>query len=127
MALSHAVAWIDHHTAQVLQIDAEQVLDRKVTEHVRYTRQHGSNVRSEHGFFAEVCNAPQAGIESVLVAGSHTAQADFRRDVEKHRPAVAAQIAGWETINHPTEGEIVKMAREFFVKRGELVATPRMT
>jgi hypothetical protein len=40
---------------------------------------------------------------------------------------LAAQIVGWETVDHPTEAEIVKLAREFFVKRGELVATPRMT
>ncbi len=126
MPLSHAVAWIDHHAAQVLQIDAEHVFDHKVKEHIHYTRQHGSQVRSEHEFFAEVC-AALAGIESVLVAGSHTAQADFRHYVERHRPALAAQIVGWETVDHPTEGEIVKLAREFFVKRGELVATPRMT
>ncbi|MEP7298930.1 MAG: hypothetical protein ABI702_22310 [Burkholderiales bacterium] len=126
MPLTHAVAWIDHHTAQVLQIDAEQVLEQKVKEHVHYTRQHGSQVRSEHEFFAEVCEA-LAGITSILVAGSHTAQADFRHYVEKHRPAVATQIVGWETVGHPTEGEIVKMAREFFVKRGELVAAPRMS
>ena len=126
MSLSHAVAWIDHHAAQVLQLDAEQVLGQKVKEHVHYTRQHGSKVRSEHEFFAEVCDA-LSGIESILVVGSHTAQADFRHYVDKHRPAVAAQIAGWETVDHPTEGEVVKMAREFFVKRGELVATPRMT
>ncbi|MEO7338735.1 MAG: hypothetical protein ABIV63_19355 [Caldimonas sp.] len=126
MPLSHAVAWIDHHAAQVIQIDAEHVLDQKVKEHIHYTRQHGSQVRSEHEFFAEVC-AALAGIESVLVAGSHTAQADFRHYVEKHRSALAAQIVGWETVDHPTEGEIVKLAREFFVKRGELVATPRMT
>lgn len=126
MSPNHAVAWIDHHTAQVLRIDAEQVLDQKVKEHVHYTRQHGSKLRSEHEFFGEVCDA-LAGIASILVAGSHTAQADFRHYVEKHRSAVAAQIVGWETVDHPTEGEIVKMAREFFVKRGELVATPRMT
>lgn len=46
--------------------------------------------------------------------------------VDKHRPAVAAQIVGWETIDHPTEGELVKMARQFFVKRGEMAATPRL-
>ena len=73
MPLSHAVAWIDHHSAQVLQIDAEQVLDQKVKEHVHYTRQHGSKVRSEHEFFAEVCDA-LAGIESVLVAAHRNAQ-----------------------------------------------------
>ena len=36
------------------------------------------------------------GIAEVLVAGSHTAQADFRHYVEKHRPEVAQRIVGWE-------------------------------
>jgi hypothetical protein len=38
-----------------------------------------------------------------------------------------AQIVVRETVDHPTEGEIVKLARGFFVKRRELVAPPRMT
>ncbi|MEP7154474.1 MAG: hypothetical protein ABI905_01780 [Betaproteobacteria bacterium] len=126
MPLNHAVAWINHHTAQVVQIDAAQAIDQKVSEHAHYTRQHGSNVHSEHEFFADACDA-LSGIKSVLVAGSHTAQADFRHYVEKNRPLVAAQIAGWQTVDHPAEGEIVKMAREFFVQRGEMVAPPRMT
>jgi stalled ribosome rescue protein Dom34 len=125
MSLNHAVAWIDHHNAQVLQIDAEQVVGQKVKEHVHYTRQHGSSVRSEHEFFGEVCDS-LAGIESVLVTGSHTAQADFRHYVEKHRPTVATQIKGWETVDHPTEAEIVKIGREFFAQRGEMVPTPRI-
>lgn len=126
MSLSHAVAWIDHHNAQVLQIDADQVVGQKVKEHVHYTRQHGSSVRTEHEFFGEVCDS-LAGIESVLVAGSHTAQADFRHYIDKHRPAVATQIKGWETVGHPTEGEIIKMAREFFIQRGEMAAGSRPT
>ena len=35
MPLNHAVAWIDHHSAQVLQFDAVQVHDEKIREHVR--------------------------------------------------------------------------------------------
>jgi stalled ribosome rescue protein Dom34 len=85
MPLGHAVTRIDHHAGQVFQVDAGHVLDQKVKEHIRYTRQHCSQVRSEHEVFAEVC-AALAGIESVLVAGSHTTQVDFRHYVEKHRP-----------------------------------------
>ena len=125
MPLSHAIAWIDHHHAQVLQFDAEHVQVFKVKEHVRYTRQHGSAVRSEHEFFAEVCDA-LPGIAAVLIAGSHAAQADFRHYIDKHRPALAPRIVGWETVNHPTEAELVKLARQFFVNRGEMTATPRM-
>jgi len=125
MSLNHAVAWIDHHSAQVMHFDAEQVQDLKIKEHVHYTRQHGSSVRSEHEFFSDVCDA-LTDIKAVLIVGSHTAQADFRHYVEKHRPAITSGIAGWETVDHPTVDEVVKLARQFFVKRGEMTATPRM-
>ncbi|MEO8144282.1 MAG: hypothetical protein ABI654_08720, partial [Betaproteobacteria bacterium] len=57
-----------------------------------------------------------AGVTEVLVTGSHTAQADFRHYVEKHRPAVAKQIVGWETVDHPTEAQLVAFARQYFLK-----------
>lgn len=113
MPLFHAVALVDHHAAQILQFDASQVLAQQVREHVHCTRQHGSNVRSEHEFFGEVCDAMK-GIAEVLVAGSHTAQADFRHYVEKHRPEIAPRIVGWETVGHMSANELVAMARRYF-------------
>lgn len=113
MSFFHAVVWIDHHTAKILQFDASQVLAQQVSEHVHCTRQHGSNVRSEHEFFSEVCDATK-GIAEVLVVGSHTAQADFRHYVEKHRAEVALRIVGWETVGHMSTSELFAMARRYF-------------
>ena len=125
MTLNHAVVLIDHHSAQVLQFSAEQLRGSTVKDRVHYTRQLGSKVRSEHEFFAEVCDA-LAGIPSVLIAGSHTAQADFRYHVEKHRLGAMAQIAHWETVDHPSEGDLVKLGRNYFVQQGDMPATPRL-
>jgi hypothetical protein len=125
MPLSHAVTWIEHLGAHVIEFDADQSVEQRVKQHVHYTRQHGSQVRGQHEFFDEVCDA-LSGIKAVLVVGHHEPQGDFRQYVSKHRPALAFHIVGWETIDHPTEPEVLKFAREFFVRRGEMVATPRM-
>ncbi|SDZ49844.1 hypothetical protein SAMN05518669_1502 [Variovorax sp. YR634] len=125
MSLFHAVAWVDHHAAQVLQFDASQVLAQQVREHVHCTRQHGSNVRSEHEFFGEVCDAMK-GVAEVLVAGSHTAQADFRHYVEKHRPELAQHVVGWETVEHMSTNELVALARRYFSVHAGM-ATPMKT
>jgi hypothetical protein len=114
MAKYHAVLHIEHHDAQVLQFDAEEVQSEKVHAHDHYTRQHGSDVRTEHEFFGHVCDS-LAGITEVLVTGSHAAQAAFRHYVEKHRPAITKQIAGWETVDHPTQPQLVALARKYFV------------
>ena len=119
-----AVVLIDHHHAQVFQFDAEKVQSRKKVEsHAHDTGQHGSGVRTEHEFFGEVCDA-LAGISEVLVTGSHTAQSDFRHYVDKHRHALAKQIAGWETVDHPTEGQLVALGRKYFAEHIRAGAKP---
>ena len=119
MSLTRAVIRIDHHTAQIIEFDADHTEVHKVKAHAHYTRQHGSSVRSEHEFFAEVC-AALANIPQLLVTGSHQAQADFRHYVEKHRPGVVKQIAGWETVDAPSEGELVALAKKHFLKLDQL-------
>ena len=123
MTTLHAVAHIDHQSAQVLQFDAEHVQSQTVKAHTRQTRQHGSSVRTEHEFFGQVCDA-LAGIQEVLVVGPHTGQADFRHYAEKHRPETARRIVGYETADHPTENQLVALARQYFLKYDRMAGTP---
>lgn len=116
MTMLHAVIWIDHKQAQILQFDAEHVAASKVKASSHHTRQHGSTVRTEHEFFGHVCDA-LAGVPSVLVVGTHTAQADVKHYVEKHRPETAKRVVGYETADYPTEGQLVALARTYFLKR----------
>ena len=115
MSLFHAVVWTDHQSAQVLQFDAEHVVAQKIRAHTHYTAQHGSTVRSEHEFFGEVCDGLD-GIAEVLVTGSHTALADFRHYVDKHRPQTAPRIVAYEVVDHPSENQLVALARKYFLK-----------
>ena len=119
MTLFHAVVWTDHQSAQVLQFDAEHVQAQKVRAHSHYTTKHGSVVRTEHEFFGEVCDA-LAGIAEVLVTGSHTAIADFRHYAEKHRPQTAPRIVAYEVVDHPSEKQLVALARRYFLKQDQM-------
>lgn len=123
MSLFHAVVWLDHHNAQVLQFDAEHVAAQKVKASSRHSRTHGSGVRTEHEFFAQVCDA-LAGIPEVLVTGSNTALADFRHYVDKHRAPLAGHIVGYEPVDHPTENQLVAHARKVFLKVDRMNGTP---
>jgi stalled ribosome rescue protein Dom34 len=126
MTKFHAVVWTDHHNAQVLQFDADQVQAQKLKSHDHHTRQHGSSVRSEHEYFASLCDA-LAGITEVLLTGPHTALADFKHYVAKHRPALAPHIVGWEPVDHPTDGQLLALARQFFTKFDRMAGTPTPT
>lgn len=115
MSMSHAVVWTDHETARVLQLDSEHAQAHKIRASAHYTRQHHSTVRTEHEFFGEVCGALK-GIDEVLVTGSRTSVADFRHYAEKHRPHVASQIVGYEVVDHPTDPQLIALARQYFLK-----------
>ncbi len=123
MSLYHAVVFVDHQSAEVLQFGAEHLLKSKVHTRLHDTRQHGSAVRSEHEFFDEVCDQLE-GIAEVLVAGGHTGLADFRRYVDKHRPLIAARIVSYEVVDRPSENELVAMARKHFVRHDNMVGIP---
>jgi hypothetical protein len=123
MSLFHAVIWTDHQSAQVLQFDAEHVRSEKIHSHTHHTSQHGSAVRSEHEFFGEVCDALE-GISAVLVTSSHTAIADFRHYVDKHRPQIGLRIVAYDVVDHPTENQLVALARKYFVKHDNMAGTP---
>jgi stalled ribosome rescue protein Dom34 len=132
MPLHHAILHIDHLKAEVLQFDAEHLQTQKIKSrsqhalHSQHSRQPGSEVRTQHEYFGEVCDALN-GIAEILVAGGHTAQTDFRHYVEKHRPQIAKHIAGWETVDHPSEGQLVALARKQFLQHDRMQGTSPLT
>lgn len=126
MSLFHAVVWTDHQSAQVLQFDPEHVTVKKVQAHSHPTAQHNSAVRTEHEFFGELCDSLE-GIAEVLVTGSRTALADLRHYVDKHRPQTAARIVGYEVVDHPTEKQLVALARKFFLENDRMSGVPTPT
>ena len=126
MTLFHAVAFIDHVHAQVLQFDAEHVLAQKVKARSHVTKQHGSSVRTEHEFFSHVCDALE-GIPEVLMTGPKTGLADFKHYIEKHRKPLADRIKAYEAVDHPRDAQLVALARQFFVKHDRMSGTPTPT
>jgi stalled ribosome rescue protein Dom34 len=126
MTLLHAVVWTDHQSAQILQFDADHVQAQKVKAHSHHTAQHGSEARTQHEFFAELCTAITA-IPEVLVTGSHTATADFKHYVDKHRPQLKSAIVAYEVVDHPSENQLVAMARRYFLKHNRMAGIPTPT
>ena len=114
MTNSRAVVLIDQHHAQIQQFDSDESRVTHVKDHVHNTRQHRSDGRTRNEFFGTVCD-DLGDVTEILVTGSRLAQTAFRRFVDTHRPALTTQIVGWETVNHPSEGELLALGRKFFL------------
>jgi hypothetical protein len=113
MPSHHAVVFIDHHSAKIVQFGFEHTYESKVNEHLHLNGPHEKNERSRHEFFGKVCDGLE-GISQVLVVGGNTSMADFRHYVGKHRPKADVQLAGYQMVNHPSNNELVALARTWF-------------
>jgi hypothetical protein len=124
MSSTPVVVWLDGRQAVILHLLHDGVQASRLHVHEHATAQHGSGVRSEHEFHADVCGALE-GVSEALVTGSHMALANLRHYVEKHRPRVQARIAGYETVGNLTDHELAALGRKFFEQRAQGLASGR--
>lgn len=113
MTYAHAVIVVDSHKAQITRFNADAFETRHIKAESHETRQHNSDVRDVHEFLAAICD-DITGLDEILVTGGHTGLAEFKHYIAKHRPALAKAIIGYETVDHPSEGQLVAYARDFF-------------
>jgi stalled ribosome rescue protein Dom34 len=122
----HAVIHIDHQHAQLLQFNAHEVHSDRIDSHRHITRRHGNDGQADAAFLGDVCDA-LTGIQEVLVTGSHQVLAELRHFIEKQRPQLAPHIAGYEVVGQLSPGQLLALARQFFVKHDRMSGVPTPT
>ncbi|MDP9149261.1 MAG: translational machinery protein [Myxococcota bacterium] len=116
----HVAVWIDHKEARVFHVSAEgadAVTIRAPHAHVhRHPR--GPEGAHEHPedaarFFREVARALD-GAEEILIVGPSTAKLELVKYLHKHEHALEPKIVGIETVDHPTDGQLVAYVQRYF-------------
>ena len=51
---------------------------------------------------------------AILLAGPGTGKVEFKHYLSEHAPKIDARISAVETLDHPTDGELLALARKFF-------------
>jgi stalled ribosome rescue protein Dom34 len=64
-------------------------------------------------FFREVARALD-GIDAVLIVGPSSAKLEFLKYVQDHDRKLQTKVAGIETVDYPTDREIVAYAKRYF-------------
>jgi len=113
MRTSPGVIHLTHESARAIECGGESSQATNVAHHTHATRQHGSLARSQHEYFGTVCDL-LAEFPRAVVAGGHTTLADFRHYVAKHRSHIADRISAYEVVDHPTDHQLVALARKRF-------------
>lgn len=121
MSTPHAAVWIDHKEARIYFINAESFDETTIRAPHHQIRRHPagpadserSHPADEQHFFHNVACSLQAAQE-ILVLGPANAKLEFMKHVEKHDRALVPKIVGVETVDHPTDGQLVAHVRQYF-------------
>lgn len=124
MNLLRTVVWIDHQEARIFGLAGEAPEHASVLAPEQHVHRHpkGGTAESHHPhdpqrFFHDVAAALE-GAGRVLVVGPSTAKLQFIRYVAEHHRALEAKIIGVETVDHPTDGQLVAYAKHYFSQPG---------
>jgi len=116
----HAVVWIDHHEARVFHFSPTDV-DKLVlhpdhpTRHIHHKANSigSGHAAEDYNFFQAVVGAiTDAG--AVLITGPGNAKNALVKHIDQHAHQVMKIITGVETVDHPSDGQLVAFARHYF-------------
>ena len=123
MTTFHAVVWMDHTEAHVVMFDREHMEAQKIKS--RSHHKHQGKAEDQSAFFAEIGKA-LVGTREVLLTGPGLARNQFREWCTGHMVAVAANIVDSISADHPTDGQLVAQARQYFKKFDNMAADPSL-
>jgi stalled ribosome rescue protein Dom34 len=116
----HALVWIDHREAKVLQFNATDV-DRTTIrsdhpdQHIHHKANSGDSGHApvDNEFLKRVTEAiAEAG--AILITGPANAKTELATYIKRVQPHLAERISAVQTLDHPSDGALLALARSFF-------------
>jgi stalled ribosome rescue protein Dom34 len=127
MSLNHAVIWIDHREAHIMFLseaasEAEIIRSKSTHTHLHHkANEIGSGrVALDSKYLHSVIQAVKESKE-ILILGPGSAKLELIKHAHKHDAQIAEKIVGVETVDHPTDKEILANARKFFYKADQML------
>lgn len=128
MSHYHAVVWLDHNEAHIMHIspdDVEQSVVKPAEPHRNLQRKRGSVSGSrqpeDQHFYHEIVEA-MSGAAEVLIVGPGHAKLELIKHIHAHDPKIADQVIGVETVDHPSDAQVVAFARKYFVAKDRMLS-----
>ncbi len=121
MSHYHCVVWIDHREAHVIAFSpdaADESVVHTKSKHAHLHHKDGAvgsgNVPQDNAYYQSVADAIKDAHE-ILIVGPASAKNEFAKYLKAHAAQTAARVVAVETVDHPSDGELLKLARKHFV------------
>lgn len=122
MITNHIIVWLDHQEAHVIHFNAEMSEADKIKSASTHRHLHGKSGVQGAGraaefapYFREVTDSLRGAIE-ILIVGPGSEKLEFLKYLQKHAPALAECVISTETVDHPTDRQLLAFGRKFFKK-----------
>jgi stalled ribosome rescue protein Dom34 len=123
---NHVVVWIDHKEAHVIHFTPDTAENAVIHTHSTHPHLHvksgipGVGRAGENTpYFVDVANAIKDALE-ILIVGPGFEKLEFMKYLLKHQHLVAEKVISVESIDHPTDHQILAYARKYFLKADRL-------
>lgn len=123
MSFNNAVVWIDHTKAQVIHFDKDASESESLKTHSTHPhphQRHGDTHSDEddNSRFYDDIAAALKDTAQILIVGPAEEKTAFMTYLKAKVPAVAEKIKAVETVDHPSNGDLLNHARKYFVSTG---------
>jgi len=120
MTHSHAIVWMDSKEARIFLFNAADVEKARIQAHNPFRKVHhkagvigAGHMELDTGFFNHILEGLHGATEWLLV-GPSGAKLELLKHLDAHRPELRRSLVGTETMDHPTDGELLDHARRAF-------------
>ena len=123
MSCNNAVVWLDHTQAHVIHFDKDASESESMKTHSTHPhprQNHGDSHATENDntrFYTDIANALTDSAQ-ILVVGPAEEKTAFIKHLTDKVPAVAEKVKAVETVDHPSDGQLLAYARQHFVSAG---------
>jgi len=123
----HAVVWIDHHEARILDFNADAAEEHLV--HPAHPPRHlhhkagsasGTHTTDEPEFYRDVA-ASLTDAKEILITGPSSAKTEFVKHLAKHQPQLLDRVRRVETLARVTDNQLLAEARRFFAQEDRML------
>ena len=118
MSFNHAIVWLDQTEAHVIHFSRSE----SESEVVKTSSQHkkdgvpGNNRAVEStGYLDEIATALMPSKE-ILIVGPGQEKLAFIKHLNKSHAEIGDKVVSVETVDHPSDGELLEYARKYFAK-----------
>lgn len=127
MSHYHAVVWLDHAQAHVMHISPDDVEKSIIHPSKAHAHLHakrgavGAGRKAEDQAYYHAIADALSGASEILVIGPAQAKLHLVKHIHTHDHGLVDKLVGVETVDHPSDAQVVAYARKYFVAKDRML------